>query len=96
MKTLTHTREQITALKGHRDEASIVMINLLKFKNVTDGGESGRGAYIRYMTAVSPMLGNVGGHLLWIGTVDKVFIGKSHDEWDMVMLVEYPSRRVFR
>jgi uncharacterized protein (DUF1330 family) len=71
------------------------MINLLKFRDVTDSGESGRDAYRRYITAIDPMLKNVGGHLLWLGEVDQVFIGKSHDEWDVVMLVEYPSRKAF-
>lgn len=71
------------------------MINLLKFKTVTDSGESGRDAYNRYLTAISPMLRSVGGCLLWMGAVDQVFIGKSQDEWDMAMLVEYPSRRAF-
>ena len=95
MKTLTPTREQIRGLKGHEDDGPVVMINLLKFKTVTDGGESGRDAYNRYLTAVGPMLNNVGGHLLWMGAVNQVFIGKPHDDWDMVMLVEYPSRRAF-
>ena len=95
MKTLTPTREQIRELKGHEDDGPVVMINLLKFKPVTDSGESGRDAYNRYMAAVGPMLNNVGGHLLWMGAVNQVFIGKLHDAWDMVMLVEYPSRRAF-
>lgn len=95
MKALTPTREQIKSLKSHTDDKPVVMINLLKFKTVTDSGESGRDTYNRYLTAISPMLRSVGGRLLWMGAVDQVFIGKSQDEWDMAMLVEYPSRRAF-
>lgn len=47
------------------------------------------------MENVAPLLDEAGGRLLWLGDIDDVFIGTSRDEWDRVMLVEYPSRKAF-
>ena len=95
MKTFTPTREQIKELLSSPDDKPLVMINLLKFKTDQDGNEEGQRAYNKYAIAVAPMLEKVGGRLLWMGTVGQVFIGLSDDHWDMVLLVEYPSRKAF-
>lgn len=96
MKTLTPTREQIEELIKYPDDGKFVMINLLKFagKN-NDGGRAGRESYDRYAKAVAPMLEKAGGRLLWMGSVNQVFIGMPEKKWDMVLLVEYPSRKAF-
>ncbi|MBN2297869.1 MAG: DUF1330 domain-containing protein [Deltaproteobacteria bacterium] len=39
------------------------------------------------------MLKKIGGRLLWMGSMDQVFIGLQKDRWDMVLPVEYPSRK---
>ena len=95
MKTLTPTREQIKELLSHPDEKPLVMINLLKFISGKDGKKDGQRSYNKYTAAVEPMLKKVGGRLLWMGSVSQVFIGLSEDHWDMVLLVEYPSREAF-
>ena len=67
------------------------MLNLLKFK--ADGGEA---SYRRYGEAVLPIVGKLGGRLLWQGRADSVVIGDTTaDGWDAVALVEYPSRQAF-
>jgi uncharacterized protein (DUF1330 family) len=47
------------------------------------------------MFNVAPLLEKAGGRLLWMGLVKQVFIGTDMDNWDRVLLVEYPSRQAF-
>ena len=41
------------------------------------------------------MIEQQGGRLLWAGTGDQVLIGDAEQDWDAVLLVEYPSRAAF-
>ena len=49
--------------------------------------------YLEYGAAVAPLLAKVGGRVLYQGRGDELLIG--YAGWDMVVLVEYPSRRAF-
>lgn len=96
------TKEQIQALLDSDLEAPVVMLNLLKFAERAggdggDGGDeqSGRDSYTRYGDRVRSMLEKVGGRILWQGRADSVVIGGDADDWDAVILVEYPSRKAF-
>ena len=96
------TKEQIQALLDSDLEAPVVMLNLLKFaeraggdRGDGDSGQSGRDSYTRYGDRVRSMLEKVGGRILWQGRADSVVIGGDADNWDAVILVEYPSRRAF-
>ena len=96
------TKEQIQALLDSDLEAPVVMLNLLKFAERAagdggngDGAQSGRDSYTRYGDRVRSMLEKVGGRILWQGRADSVVIGGDADNWDAVILVEYPSRRAF-
>jgi uncharacterized protein (DUF1330 family) len=96
------TKEQIQALLDSDLEAPVVMLNLLKFAERAgdDGGEgggaqSGRDSYTRYGDRVRSMLEQTGARILWQGRADSVVIGGDADEWDAVILVEYPSRKAF-
>ena len=97
------TKEQIQALLDSDLEAPVVMLNLLKFAERAggedgdggDGAQSGRDSYTRYGDRVRAMLEKVGGRILWQGRADSVVIGGDADEWDAVILVEYPSREAF-
>ena len=96
------TKEQIQALLDSDLEAPVVMLNLLKFaeraggdRGDGDSGQSGRDSYARYGDRVRSMLEKVGGRILWHGRADSVVIGGDADDWDAVILVEYPSRRAF-
>ncbi len=91
------TKEQIKALLESDLETPVVMLNLLKFAERAggDGAGSGRDSYARYGERVRTMLEQVGGRILWQGRADSVVIGGDDDEWDAVILVEYPSRKAF-
>jgi uncharacterized protein (DUF1330 family) len=70
------------------DDSPVVMLNLLSFK--PDGG---RARYEEYGVAVAPLLKGVGGQILFAGESSTALLGD--DSWDMVALVEYPSRQAF-
>ena len=90
------TKEQIQALLDSDLEAPVVMLNLLKFaERAGDGAQSGRDSYTRYGERVRSMLEQTGARILWQGRADSVVIGGDADEWDAVILVEYPSRKAF-
>jgi uncharacterized protein (DUF1330 family) len=94
------TKDQIQALLDSDLDTPVVMLNLLRFAG-RSGGEngdergSGRDSYARYGDRVRSMLEKVGGRILWQGLADSVVIGGESDDWDAVILVEYPSRRAF-
>ncbi|MFQ5637894.1 MAG: DUF1330 domain-containing protein [bacterium] len=92
MKT---NEDELQRFMQHPDEKPVVMINLLNFKTTTDDGESGEEVYNRYVQNVGPVLAKVGGRLLWQGQADQLIIGNKEDDWDRVLLVEYPSRAAF-
>ena len=72
------------------------MLNLLRFKPEADGideGLSGLEAYQRYGAAAAPFLARVGGRLLCGAETSQMVIGPEALEWDMALMVEYPSRR---
>ncbi len=95
----THpTREQIEALAAADSGEPFVMLNLLRFKEQADGvgeGMSGRDCYARYGAEAQPFLERVGGRLLYAVSAEQSVIGPDPAEWDMVLLVEYPSRAKF-
>lgn len=95
---ITPNRDQFTALASaaSNDDGPVVMLNLLKFKDVATGGGSGAAEYNRYGDSVSKMVEERGGQLLWSGRVDQVLIGEeAANGWDAIALVQYPSRQAF-
>lgn len=90
--------DQLQALAESMDEGPIVMLNLLRFKPMADGidqGATGAEAYARYSVAAEPFLRGVGGRLLSALEAKHSVIGPREGEWDLVLLVEYPSRQKF-
>jgi len=81
----------------------IVMVNMLRFREQANYGDShvhtsacsGREAYDRYSKGVMPLLLEVGGAPIWIGSVRNTFIAPTDERWDQVLLVAYPSRAAF-
>ena len=72
----------------------VVMLNLLKFKPSAEGEEgTGAEAYARYGSAVTKLIEERGGRVLWSGRPQAVLIGGASDEWDAVAIVQYPSPR---
>lgn len=81
--------EEFLARSRSGDDGPIVMLNLLAMK--PDGGLE---KYMEYGAAVAPILAGVGGKPVFTATGTSALIG-SEQEWDLVLLVEYPSRAAF-
>ncbi len=68
------------------EDAPVVMLNLLAFHP-----EGGRERYEEYGAAVAPLLEKAGGRIVFFGEPASVLLGE--DSWDLVVLVEYPTRQ---
>ena len=80
------------------EETPVVMLNLLAFKERADGGSegmSGEESYQRYAAKMIEFVESKGGRFIWSGRVDSMVIGESDVDFDVVALVEYPSRKAF-
>ena len=77
-----------TQRAGKEGDGPVVMLNLLALK--PDGG---RARYEQYGAAVAPLLARVGGRILYAGEAVPPLLGDGR--WDLVALVEYPSRQAF-
>jgi uncharacterized protein (DUF1330 family) len=87
---------QFKALLAAPDDGPVVMLNLLKFKDrAADGASTGGEAYRRYGDAAIEMIEQRGGKVLWTGKAEQVLIGDPAQDWDAVLLVQYPSRAAF-
>jgi len=64
------------------------MLNLLKFKK--DGGQK---SYARYLKEATRFVEGVGGKLLFFSKPKELLNGTQ--TWDLLMLVQYPSRKAF-
>jgi uncharacterized protein (DUF1330 family) len=88
------TQSQLEELRSLPAEEPVVMLNLLRFKAQADGvdeGISGREAYARYAAATGHFLEKVGGRVLNAVDARDVVIGPAEPEWEMALLVEYPT-----
>ncbi len=83
------SQEGFAAFAGRAGESDpVVMLNLLAFRP-----EGGRERYEEYGAAVAPLLEKAGGRIVFLGQPASVLLGE--DSWDLVVLVEYPSRQAF-
>ena len=71
------------------DDGPVVMLNLLAMKP-----DDGMERYMEYGAAVAPILAGIGGEMIFSGTGRSALIGDGRD-WDLVLLVRYPSRTAF-
>jgi uncharacterized protein (DUF1330 family) len=95
-QAITPNREQFAALMTAPDDGPVVMLNLLKFKpRATNAESTGGEEYRRYGDAAVEMIEARGGKVLWTGRADQVLIGDPEQDWDAVLLVQYPSRAAF-
>lgn len=80
-------------------EGPIYMVNLLKFKpraDYPDGRASdltGAQAYELYGEAVSELLREFGGTVVFEGDVQRLMLGEVEELWDKVAIAMYPSRQ---
>jgi uncharacterized protein (DUF1330 family) len=100
MTSIEPTPEQFQRLASSEDESPVFMLNLLRFKERADGidaadGITGAEAYGRYGAAVQEHIERVGARVLMALPVQECVIGPFEGEWDLAIVVEYPSREAF-
>ena len=88
MSGIKSNDDQFQALADNTNEEPFVMLNLLKFKK--DGG---REAYFRYIKESGPFVAAVGAKVVYFGKPKELLQGV--EDWDLLMLVSYPSRKAF-
>ena len=82
-------------------EGSVVMLNLLRFRDVADYAAnpelapdtpiSGAEAFDLYIRHTLPYLRESGGDLVFLGSGGRYLIGPEQESWDLVMLVRQRS-----
>jgi uncharacterized protein (DUF1330 family) len=86
-------------------EGHVVMLNLLRFRDVADYSASpelkpekpisGKEAYQLYIDHTLPFLKESGGEILLMGEGGKYLIGPSDEQWDAVLLIRQSSVESF-
>lgn len=89
------------ALFSRNISGEIVMLNLLRFRDIADYSEnpelmpsepiSGAEAYQKYIDHTLPFLKESGGDLVFLGKGGKYLIGPQEEQWDFVMLIRQKS-----
>jgi len=84
------------------DDQPIVMVNLLRYREwalypaeTAKEPITGRAAYQHYSQLVLRHLVKVGGRPIWRADVRAGLIAPKEEQWDEIILVEYPSSRAF-
>jgi len=100
-KYLDVTREAGAALFARNIKGEILMLNLLRFREVANYSSfpdirpsrpiSGAEAYQKYIDHTLPFLKESGGSLELLGKGGKYLIGPQDEPWDLVMLVRQHS-----
>jgi hypothetical protein len=101
MHYLEPTQDSGRALLMRRIPGEVVMLNLLRYREVADYSTcpelapgapiSGAAAFQRYIEHTLPFLRESGGDLLFLGAGGSFLIGPQAEHWDLAMLVEQSS-----
>jgi hypothetical protein len=99
------TQESGRAFVMRRMTGEIVMLNLLRFREVADYSTSpelapetaisGAAAFERYIAHTLPYLRESGGELMFVGAGGSFLTGPEDERWDMAMLVRQKSVESF-
>ena len=102
---LMPTQEAGRALVMKQTKGSIVMLNLIRFREIADYSGtpelmpnepiSGKNAYQLYMEHTIPFLTASGGEILFIGEGGAFLIGPANEHWDAVLLIRQSSVNTF-
>lgn len=102
---LEPTQESGRAFVMRGMQGSIVMLNLLRFRETADYSAnpelapkapiSGAEAFDRYIRHTLPFLHESGGELLFLGAGGPLLIGPEHERWDLLMMVRQSSVHSF-
>lgn len=98
---LQPTQEAGRKLFSQNIAGPVVMLNLLRFRDIADytnhpalaPGQplSGKEAFDLYIEATKPFLAASGGEILFLGDAGEFFIGPEAERWDLVMLIRQRS-----
>ena len=92
-------RDQFDAFKALPRDTPLNMLNLVRVREWADYGDdrrvSGMDAYRAYGTGSKPVLARVGGHVLWRGSMEAMFIGPRDERWDFCFIAYYPHAGAF-
>lgn len=95
------TDESAVQLFSRNIVGEIIMLNLLRFREVADYAAfpdlaperpiSGRSAFQRYIDHTLPFLHDSGGDIEFLGEGGRYFVGPQDERWDLVMLIRQDS-----
>ena len=92
-------KEQMKGFTEGDHGKPISMVNMLKFKEKAeypDGREtdlSGAEAYAIYGAAVTRLVRELGGEMVFAGVVERLALGEVEELWDQVAIARYPNRK---
>ena len=90
--------QRLTEMMEPGPDGPIYMVNLLRFKDAAeydDGRDTdltGREAYNLYGQAVSQIIQDYDGEIMFVGDVTFLSLGQVEDLWDEVAIAKYPNR----
>ncbi len=93
MSSVVPERDAIEQVSQLPADQPVVMLNLLKFRDRTEEGKSGKRLYLLYQKRMVPVLQKAGGEALWLGQAKVPLV--TDTEWDMTVLVKYPNPKAF-
>ena len=95
------TQEAGAELFSRNISGEVLMLNLLRFRDVADYSDypelapdeliSGREAYQRYMAHTTPFLMESGGSMMMMAEGGKNLIGPADEQWDVAMIIRQRS-----
>lgn len=97
-------REQFELFKSLPRDTPILMLNMLRYKDIAtypeghplhDQGLSGAEAYKEYMRTSGPVFAGVGGEMTPLGSYQCTVIGPVDERWDNLFIARYPNANAF-
>ena len=98
---LDATEESAIELFSRNITGEVVMLNLLRFRELADYSDfpdlapenpiSGRDAFQKYIDHTLPFLHETGGDINFLGEGGKYFVGPQDERWDLAMLIRQAS-----
>ena len=101
VRFLDVTQETGAALFARNITGEVIMLNLLRFRDVADYSAnpelmspdsiSGAEAFQKYIDPTLPFLKESGGDVVFLGKGGRYLIGPQEEQWDFVMLIRQNS-----
>ncbi|WP_269581634.1 DUF1330 domain-containing protein [Roseibium sp. Sym1] len=89
------TADQWSHILGRDKDKPVTLINFFKLRDKAhypggDGDASGQDAFSSYASVSVPAMERAGGHFLFVGPFQGMFLGDDED-WDIVAIGAYPN-----